>query len=569
MSFRRRGLYWQVVCILAAVSCSSPEDEDLQRSSAGTAGRSANAGRGGAQSASGSAGQATSGGRSGSSGRGNAPAGQGGSSGTGVDGEAGDGGLPDGQGGTSAGSGSGASAGAAAGAQGGSNSGGSGGDGASGGSGNSSGSANGGRAGSNTVTDGPIRISENGRYLTDADGDPILVFGDAAWNLGTQLSVSEQNHSMDTRASQGLNAFTLMLISVYADNSPNDADDVPPFTTPGDFGTFNPPYFEKVVDLVGRAAQRGLLVFLAPTWAGYDSSQGFYDAMVQSGEAKMRDYGSAVANLFKDFDNVVWIIGGDMRPPIPTPLFDAMTEGIRAVDDRHLLTSHWNFAPGDNPSGDWEDIVSCYEWNNGVQYPQIRGEYNENEGPVVLLESLYELNTDFGATTKILRFQTIQALLFGARGTFFGHEGVWHLGSTNNAALGDQSEGKPYDLDSIGIRQQQHVNTFFRSRAWHELEPDSASEFVTSGRGNDGDNGYVGASKTPDGRLGVAYLPNGGTIGVDLAKLVLPVQARWFDPTNGEYQEAGRFGDAEVESFTSPTTNSSGDGDFILVLESD
>jgi hypothetical protein len=566
MSTRRTSLSWQVLCVIAAASCSSPEDDDFRRSWAGTAGHSASAGKGGAQNSAGSAGKSGAG--TGSGGR-TAAAGRDGSGDGGENVEGGESGLGEGgagadgttSGGTGAQAGASSAGSAGAGAASGSS--------ASGSSGATAGASNGGRGGSNTVTDGPIRISENGRFLTNAEGDPILIFGDAAWNLGTQLSVSGQNDYMDTRAGQGVNAFALMLISVYADNSPNDADDVAPFTTPGDFGTLNLPYFEKVADLVGRAAQRGLIVFLAPVWAGYDSSQGFYDAMVQSGETKLRDYGAAVANLFKDFDNLVWIIGGDMRPPIPTPLFDALSEGIRSVDDRHLLTSHWNFAPGDNPSGDWEDIVSCYDWASGAQYPQIRGEYAENDAPVILLESLYELNTDFGASTKILRSQTIQALLFGARGTFFGHEGVWHFGSTNNAALGDQSEGKPYDLDSVGIRHQEYVNTFFRTRAWHELEPDSSSQLVTSGRGTDGDFGYVGAARTPDGRLGVAYLPNGGTIGVDMARLTLPVQARWFDPTNAEYQDAGRFGDSEVESFSTPSQNSTGDNDFILVLESE
>ncbi|MGA2656509.1 MAG: putative collagen-binding domain-containing protein [Verrucomicrobiota bacterium] len=34
----------------------------------------------------------------------------------------------------------------------------------------------------------PLRVSENGRHLVDADGRPFLVIGDAAWSLVAQLN---------------------------------------------------------------------------------------------------------------------------------------------------------------------------------------------------------------------------------------------------------------------------------------------------------------------------------------------------------------------------------------------
>jgi hypothetical protein len=307
-------------------------------------------------------------------------------------------------------------------------------------------------------------------------------------------------------------------------------------------------------------------VFIAPLWAGYDSQQGFYDMMVANGATKVRNYGIAVGNVFKDLDNVVWIIGGDKPAPVgSTTLFNELTAGIRSVDTRHMVTSHWNFAPGDSPSGNWTDMVSAYNWNGGVQYPQIRGEWDENDAPVVLMEALYELNTSFGATTKILRFQTIQALLFGAKGTFFGHEGVWHLGANTN--LPAQSKGHPYDLNSIGIQHQQVIHTFFTPRAWHTLVPDLNSSLVTAGRGGYGGGSYVGAATTPNGRLGLAYGPDGGTITVNLAQMTMPVNARWFDPTNGAFVNAGSFSTPSSQNFTTPGNNANGATDWMLVLE--
>ena len=47
---------------------------------------------------------------------------------------------------------------------------------------------------------------------------------------------------------------------------------------------------------------------------------------------------------------------------------------------------------------------------------------------------------------------------------------------------------------------------------------------------------YVTAARTPDGRLVMAYVPEGQTIGVDMSKLAARVRARWYDPTTGTYR---------------------------------
>jgi hypothetical protein len=412
-----------------------------------------------------------------------------------------------------------------------------------------------------------LRADPTKRFLVGGDGQPFLVNGEGAWTLNSQINVAAQNNYLDTRSSQGLNAFGLQLISRYQDNSPNDYDGVAPFTTPNDFATFNPAYFQRAADLVSRAAQRGMVAFIAPSWAGYDGGQGFYNAMISNGATKVRNYGAAVANTFKDLDNVVWIMGGDKPAPVgSTAIFDALTEGIRSVDTRHMVTSHWNFAPGDSPSGNWVDMVTTYDWNGGVQYGQIRNEWDENDAPVILIEALYERNTQYGATTKILRLQTLHALLFGAKGSFFGHEGVWHLGATTN--LPSQSRGHPYDLNSIGIQHQQKIFALFASRAWQDLVPDLTSQLVTSGRGSYGNVNYVSAAKTPNGRLSMICLPNGGTIGVNLARVTLPATATWHDPTSGATVAGGSYTTAETRNFTAPGNNAGGDTDWVLVIQS-
>ena len=118
------------------------------------------------------------------------------------------------------------------------------------------------------------------------------------------------------------------------------------------------------------------------------------------------------------------------------------------------------------------------------------------------------------------------------------------------------------------MKHHQVAHNLFAMHAWQDLVPDLTSQLVTAGRGTAGSGSYVTAAKTPNGKLGMAYLPSAGTITVNLAQMTLPLAAKWFDPTNGKLTSAGDFTNAAKQAFTSPGNNAAGDTDWVLVLES-
>ena len=67
----------------------------------------------------------------------------------------------------------------------------------------------------------------------------------------------------------------------------------------------------------------------------------------------------------------------------------------------------------------------------------------------------------------------------------------------------------------------------------------------------------------------MAYCPKSATITADLSKLSGPVKARWYDPTTGKFREiAGSpFSNSGLQGFSTPGNNSTGDDDWVLVLE--
>jgi len=436
-----------------------------------------------------------------------------------------------------------------------------------------------------------------GRYVVDREGRPVLIWGEGAWTLNSQLAplashsatpntpaastlaVGQRVYLADRQA-RGLNCFGLQLISRYQGSSPNDSDGVAPFTTANDFATFNQAYFDKAARAVQLAGEYGMVVFIFPAWEGYsDGLQGWHDALVSNGTIKCKDYGVAVAKTFYRFDNIVWGFGGDRNTSFATAEVQALADGVLSVDTRHMNTAHWNFASSDSQTGPWNTtrpIKTTYAWNSGQGgpvYTQVRTEYDQNTGPVFTIESLYDGNTSFGWTRQLGRTQSIMTMLMGGCGSWYGHEGVWHLGAPNTN-LPSQSQNQPYNLEAASMTDQVAIRGAFVNRRWYDLVPDAeGTAFVTAGRGTYSNNDYVGVAKTADSTLAFLYWArSSGSFTVARSGMSGTFTFKRIDPTTGtETAVSGSpFTNTGTVTFTPSTdwgNNAGGNPDWLLVLE--
>jgi hypothetical protein len=117
---------------------------------------------------------------------------------------------------------------------------------------------------------------------------------------------------------------------------------------------------------------------------------------------------------------------------------------------------------------------------------------------------------------------------------------------------------------------------FFSSLPWQDLVPDQDHEVLTAGYGTFGNvdtrvskSDYATSAKTADGSTVVVYVPTARAITVNMASLKGTAKARWFDPSNGEYQDVSGSPVANRGSheFTPPGKNHAGDGDWVLLLQ--
>jgi hypothetical protein len=414
----------------------------------------------------------------------------------------------------------------------------------------------------------PLAVKPGERYLVDAAGRPFLIQGDAAWSLIAQLTREDVDLYLDDRHARGFNTILVSLIEAkFATNAPANAYGEPPFLTPGDYRTPNEAYFRHADWVLRRAAEKGFLVLLTPSYLGYDGgSEGWYEAMAANGRNRLRRYGEYLGRRYRDFSNILWVDGGDYDPPNKS-LVRAIAQGIREHDPQALHTAHGSPETSalDYWQGEaWLQVNSVYTY--GGVYRAALSEYERPERmPFFLIESAYE--NEHEATEQRLRTQAYQAVLSGAAGQIFGNNPIWHFSS---GGLYPAPVNWQQALHSRGAQSMTHLHDLLMSLPWWQLTPDPSGNLLTAGmaRGNK----RAVAARSADRSFALIYLPTRRTITVDLRQLAGPcVSATWYDPADG------RFSPVAGSPFRTSTsrlfgddlgTNSSGFQDWVLVLKS-
>jgi hypothetical protein len=415
----------------------------------------------------------------------------------------------------------------------------------------------------------PTNISANGRYLVDQNGVPFLLVGDSPQAMIGTLSEADAEYFFANRQAAGFNAQWINLLCTSytgcrADGSTDNG--VPPFTTQGDLSTPNEPYFSKVDHILQLAAKHGQVVLLDPIETG-----GWTGVAVANGPTKAFNYGKYLGQRYKGFPNIVWMSGNDFQnwgDPNADAAIRAVAQGIKETDPKHLQTVELNYQrSGSLDAGNWAPLVNLdAAYTYFPTYDQVLKEYNRSSVPVFMVEANYEgeHNAADQGTPQILRRQEYWTLLSGATGQLYGNRVSWQF-----------LDGWKTGIDTPGSLQMKYVTNLFAPRQWYNLVPDQGHSLVTKGNGTYADGGslgandYLTAARTPDGTLAIAYMPTARTISVDLSKLSGPVNASWYDPARGVYLaiSGSPLPNSGTHEFSPPGTNSDGDGDWVLVLE--
>jgi hypothetical protein len=398
----------------------------------------------------------------------------------------------------------------------------------------------------------PLRVAPDHRHLVDQTGAPFLVQGDAAWSLVSGLTKEEAEKYLEERRRQGFNSVIVNLIEHKFRGPVNRYGDGP-FTTPGDFSTPNEKYFAYADWVIRKAQEKGIQVFLAPIYLGYiGTEEGWIEELQANGPEKARNWGRYVGKRYRAFDNILWIIGGDRNPDKAREAVDAVAQGIKETDDRHLLTAHChpeNYAIDQYRNEGWLDLNDTYTY--GMVHQKLVNDFGRQPTmPYVLIETSYE--GEHNASEVQIRRQAYWAILCGATGQFMGNRPMWLFDPGWEAAL-----------NSVGALDMQRLYALFSSRPWNELVPDLKHEVVVDGLGEFNGMDYLAAARTADGGTVMAYLPTSRSVTVEMGKVSgSEAMAWWFNPRTGESSKAGKFPTTGRKQFSPPA-----EGDWVLVLD--
>jgi hypothetical protein len=418
----------------------------------------------------------------------------------------------------------------------------------------------------------PLKVSHNGRYLVDQENTPFLVLGDTAWSLIVQPDTTAIDLYLQDRQARGFDSIIVNLLEhKFCSAPPATRAGLMPFESPGDFSTPNPRYFDFAHQVIEKANQRGLVVWLAPAYLGYGGGdEGFFREMKGGGKQTLRAYGQFVGKRFKDLPNIVWLLGGDYIPEQTDRwTVTELAAGIRQQDTNHLMTIHASpehsaaAVFGQEP---WLKIDTVYSYQPALFRPLLAEYALKPIRPFVLIESTYE--AEHNSTPPQIRRQAYWAMLAGACGQFLGNNPIWHF---DGPGLFPVPHTWVQALDSVGSQDIARLGALFRKFPWEQLCPEKTHLLVTNGYGNDTATALTAC--TPDRKLSLTYIPSTGTsqreLTLDTTQFPGGVSARWFNPTTGLFTTAKLLPRKGSNLLLTPGDNGTQANDWVLVVEAD
>jgi hypothetical protein len=400
----------------------------------------------------------------------------------------------------------------------------------------------------------PLAMS-SGKLVTKS-GSPFLIVGDSPWSLIVGPSMSGTDKYLENRKQKGVNSIIVNLVEHYW-NGPADAYGNLPFLVTGDFATPNPKYFDNADYVIGKAREKGIEVFLFPAYLGYDDGgshvEGWYTEINANGTSKMYQYGRYLGQRYKDFRNIVWVMGGDCAPGITMDEIREIVRGIEETAGPQIFTVHnGRYQSGlTSYSGEtWLDLNNTYACK-ATTASYLQTDYQRNY-PFFYIEGTYE---NLGVTAANLRGEMYLPILMGANGSFFGNYPLFAF---------ESGWDDPSVLESQGSLDLQRSGALLKSRAWNNLVPDLNHTLLTEGYGDISSATYAAAAMTKDAGSAIIYVPDYRKLTVDLTKISgTQTHAWWYQPSNGYVIDGSNYNDMTAQAFYPPSSTT----DWLLILD--
>lgn len=389
----------------------------------------------------------------------------------------------------------------------------------------------------------PLKISPNGKHITDSHGSPFLMVADVAWQMLRKLNYTEAVQYMDIRKSQSFNTFLVQLLPALPNQK--NYNKVAPFLD-NDFSKPNKAYFDYFEKIIIAAKERNLVVGIVvsrKSWnAIFDTQQ----------EETWKSYGAYVGKSFAKYSNVIWIVSEEEYQNALQ--FKAISNGIRSESDGQILASLNTCSPTNmnDDSTNRSDLKFIIPDSTVTpsEYAALAN-WQKNSAEAALRPFLIansEFPKEITDQSVLIRNQAYQSILSSAAG-FCHMSTIKNFNPTWKANI--TKDGAEYIHELVKI---------LKGIPWEYMQPDSPELLVDSL-----DKAEIGIVTLSNKRMAMLYLPDSRPVKLNLSHLNgTDFGAVWYSPRTGRRWNGGEFKSSN-EALVQPP-DSQPDWDWILLI---
>ncbi len=405
-----------------------------------------------------------------------------------------------------------------------------------------------------------LSVSDDGLRIEKSDGSDWFWLGDTGWSLFQELNQSDAEYYFATRASQGFTVIQAVALMGWNRNW-NDANAYGhrPFID-GNVNNPNEKFWQHVDWMIKKAREYGLYVALLPAWGTY------------WGLEATPDYAKWVTDRYRDFDNIIWVNGGDRKVGKDLELFNEIGRIFDKEEDV-LITFHPR--GGDHSSKhfhqeEWLD-VNMQQSSHGSR--DLRADIQvdidlmlEPTKPTLNGEPNYEdhcVNWDTSCAQGTFNAHDVRQLAYwtvfaGAAGYTYGHVHVWDFYHGGNKEDGYR-DWKSALIDT-GAVQMKYLSHLMMSRPHKDRAP--AQDIIVNQWPEEPKHRAI----LGDGYVFV-YTSQGYNINIRVNELSWQEhRAWWYNPRNGMAAQIDVLSNGGNHIFN-PPGNPGNDNDWVLVID--
>jgi hypothetical protein len=364
--------------------------------------------------------------------------------------------------------------------------------------------------------DYPLKVSADGKHLTDQTNTPFLVVADVAWQLLRKLDYTEAVQYLDIRKGQSFNTVLIQVLPSLP--TQRNFQKATPFQGENDITNPNKVYFDYLEKVVSAAKERNMAVGLVV------SRQSWNIVFETQGEEVSRNFGEYIGNRFSGLDNIFWIVSEDESQK--TFLSRTLTEGLRKSSAHKLVASLSTCTPPDSMTS-YDTDLKVFVPDSTVtdsEYAALAS-WQKNIGksmksPFLIANSEFPIKDQ----SALIRKQAYESLLNSAAG-------FCHMSTIKNFNPTWKS-----NITKDGGEYMKYLVKILKGLPWDYLEPAASLKMVQDTT----QTSEISVSALTNHRMVMMYIPTYRSFAIDLSQLTgEEFSAVWYSPRTGRRWSGG------------------------------